>query len=339
MPRLSYRNRILLKKWLRVGLIVLIALLIISILLLIYLEPYVLYDREGAHLDMDAPAPTESQAPTEPRPVVSDPKIVYGSPAPKDVSFAEMENYYITTEMLQEPAKVLEAVKELEGPCAIMVQLKSSYGNFYYDTKIKGISIADVDTKAIGKLITYLSKGNFYLIAEIPAFNDTTYALAHTSCGLPLESGVLWADEDYHYWLDPSDSAVMKYLEEIGQELYSMGFDEIAFSDFTIPIDEDINYGSELTPEEILAEAAKQITAIYTEDEMIASFVSSDMNFPISDCTGRLYIPELNGTEVEPYVQNFSSAKKLKELVFLSNSKDTRFENKAVMRPLLAESE
>lgn len=339
MPRLSYRNRILLKKWLRAGLIVLIALLVISILLLIYLEPYMVYDREGAHLVMEAEAPTESQAPVEARPVITDPKIVYGNTTVRETKLSEMENFYITTDMLQEPEKVLDAVKALAGPSAIMVQMKSSYGNFYYDTKIKGVSIADVDTKAIAKLISYLDKGNFYLIAEIPAFNDTAYALSHNSCGLPMAGGILWSDENYHYWLDPSDTAVMNYLKEIGQELYAMGFEEIAFSDFWIPDDEDINYGTEQTPAEILAESAKQVTAVFEEAGMVASFVSADPNFPISQCTGRLYIPELTGAEVQTYAQGFASAKKLKEIVFLSSSKDTRFENKAVMRPLIAETE
>lgn len=339
MPRLSYRNRILLKKWLRVGLIVLAVLLIAAILLLIYLEPYMVYDREGAHLVVEAEAPTQAQEPEEPRPVITDPKIIYGSAIVKETNLADMENFYISTDMLQEPEKVLETVKGLEGPCAIMVQMKSSYGNFYYDTKIRGVSIADVDTKTIAKLVSYLDKGNFYLIAVISAFNDSAYALSHNACGLPMAGGILWADENYRYWLDPSDLAVMNYLKEIGQELYSMGFEEIAFSDFWIPDDDDINYGTELTPAEILAESAKQVSAMFDESGMIVSFVSSDLSFPISECTGRLYIPELTGTEVEPYIQNFSAAKKLKEIVFLSSSKDTRFENKAVMRPLLTESE
>ena len=79
MPRLSYRNRIILKKLLRIGLIVLIALLICAILLLIYLEPYMVYDREGAHLVMEEEVPAQTQEVTETRPVITDPKIVYGN--------------------------------------------------------------------------------------------------------------------------------------------------------------------------------------------------------------------------------------------------------------------
>ena len=73
MPRLSYRNRIILKKLLRIGLIVLIALLICAILLLIYLEPYMVYDREGAHLVMEEEVPSQTQEGTETHPVITDP--------------------------------------------------------------------------------------------------------------------------------------------------------------------------------------------------------------------------------------------------------------------------
>ena len=50
MPRLSYRRRLMLRKLLRVLGIVLAAAIVIGAALLLYLEPYVTYDRDGAHL-------------------------------------------------------------------------------------------------------------------------------------------------------------------------------------------------------------------------------------------------------------------------------------------------
>ena len=52
MPRISYRNKLLLKKILRVALIALAIALVVSIVVLIYVEPYIVYDREGAHLNL-----------------------------------------------------------------------------------------------------------------------------------------------------------------------------------------------------------------------------------------------------------------------------------------------
>ena len=48
MPRLSYRRRLMLRKLLRVLGIVLAAAIVIGAALLLYLEPYVTYDRDGA---------------------------------------------------------------------------------------------------------------------------------------------------------------------------------------------------------------------------------------------------------------------------------------------------
>lgn len=57
MPRLSYRRRLMLRKLLRVLGIVLAAAIVIGAALLLYLEPYVTYDRDGR-----APLPEEKRA-------------------------------------------------------------------------------------------------------------------------------------------------------------------------------------------------------------------------------------------------------------------------------------
>ena len=49
MPRISYRRKLFLKKLLRAMLIVAGIVAVVSIVLLIYFEPFVTYDREGAH--------------------------------------------------------------------------------------------------------------------------------------------------------------------------------------------------------------------------------------------------------------------------------------------------
>ena len=52
-------------------------------------------------------------------------------------------------------------------------------------------------------------------------------------------------------------------------------------------------------------------------------------------CTGRLYIRDVDGSKIEKFAQAYGSAENLTELVFLVNSKDTRFDERAVLRPLL----
>lgn len=336
MARLSYRRRIGMKKLLRFGVLALVLVLVAALLLLLYLEPYIVYDREGAHLNYPEEPVEETQVVVStPRPMISDPQIVYGGTASVQESLVELDGYYITTDMLREPEKTLAALKELSGPCAVMVELKSAYGNFYYQSSIPGASMADSDIlSGAATVLDYLRSGNFYLVAEIPAFVDSNFALANQSCGLPLASGALWVDSRGCYWLDPADTGVLDYLTQIGQELVKLGFSEVAFSDFYFPDSTNIVYSSDQSIAEIIAAAASHLTTTLAPSGITVSFVTDDLAFPAASCTGRLYIPNLSGTQVGLYTQNFGSATGLKELVFLISSKDTRFDEQATMRPL-----
>ncbi len=335
MPRISYRRKLFLKKLLRTLLILAGAAALISVVLLIYLEPYVTYDRSGAHLDLSGTRTAQVEA-TEPsaRPVINDAQIIVQEPAPPSDTIAEMSGYYITTSMLREPEKVLQTLQSLDGSCAVMIELKSIYGNFYYSTAIGGAATADVDIAAVDEILSYLRSHSFYMIAEIPAFCDTNFALANQSCGLPLSSGALWMDDRACYWLDPANEAVLSYLMQIARELSSLGFKEVAFSEFRFPSSKNIAYSSEKTAAQLIENAAKQLTAFFTGSNLTISFVTDDTAFPASACTGRLYIPDVDGTKVEKYVQAYASATLLSEIVFLANSRDARFEQQATLRPL-----
>ena len=64
---------------------------------------------------------------------------------------------------------------------------------------------------------------------------------------------------------------------------------------------------------------------------------SSCRCFPVSSCTGRIYINDVAGSRVEHYVQLYSEPQTLREIVFITNSRDTRFEEQAVLQPLIAD--
>ena len=131
MPRISYRRKLFLKKLLRTLLIAAGTAAVVSIVLLIYFEPYVTYDREGAHLDLSSKG-GEAVASTAPeaRPVINDAQIVVQEPEANGSSILELSGYYITTAMLQEPEKVRQTLGTLDSSCAVMIGLKSIFGNF-----------------------------------------------------------------------------------------------------------------------------------------------------------------------------------------------------------------
>ncbi|MBQ6431533.1 MAG: hypothetical protein IJJ99_06640 [Oscillospiraceae bacterium] len=336
---ISYRTKIMLRKLLRVLLVLLAAALVIGIVLMIYLEPFVVYDREGAHLDRDGKM-MEVVTPNEPaaqRPVIENPQIIYASGTTVNKTIQEMGGYYITTAMLQDADAVFEEIKKIEEPCAVMIQLKSRFGNYYYSSSIPGSAKADVKISVIDQIITYLSNRGFYLIAEIPAFSDPVFALDHQECGLPMPGGYLWMDEYGCYWLDPANEDVLSHLSQIARELAGRGFKEVAFSEYRFPDTNSISYRSDKTRSEIITDSVTQLVSYFAGSSTVISFVSSEDDFPVASCTGRMYVKDVAGSKVTHYEQTYGAAGTLTEIVYVVNSRDTRFENQAVLRPLIAD--
>ena len=302
----------MLRKLLRVLGIVLAAAIVIGAALLLYLEPYVTYDRDGAHLSLkkNAQDPDGTGA-TAALPEVSDAQIVYDEAQPGSNRIADLGGVYVTTQMLRDPEAVRAALEQ-QGACAVLLQLKSTFGNFYYSSSIDGAELA-----------------------EVPAFCDTAFALANSAAALPLSSGALWMDSNGCYWLDPASETVMIYLKQIARELSSRGFREVVFSEFRFPASNSISYHSEKSGAELTQDAAQELTTFFSGSNLMISFETDDTAFPADVCTGRLYIRDVDGSKIEKFAQAYGGAEKLTELVFLVNSKDTRFDERAVLRPLL----
>ena len=265
------------------------------------------------------------------------PEIIYVTKEPEEQPLSEMGGYYITTKMLQEPEKVLQQLQTIKDPCAVMIELKSIFGNFYYSTSIGGAQTASVNIDVVDDIIRYLKENGFYMIASVAAFSDYNFALDNQTSGLPLKSGALWMDENGCYWLDPASDTVISYLMQITRELSSLGFREVAFSDFRFPETTSIHYPTDLTTTQIIHSAAEQLTSFFRGSNVTVSFCVTDVDFPAEACAGRLYVSEVDGSKVERFNQVYGEHAALKELVFLANSRDTRFDELAVLRPLMSE--
>ena len=335
--RIPYRNRLLLKKILRVLLIVLAVLLLCTVVILVYMEPYFVYDRGGAHVSFEPPVQPSQLPDASGSVILEKPEIIYADEEEKVSTIKESGGFYITAAKLQNPGKVKQQLQTLKEPCAVIMELKSIYGNFYYSTGIGGAQEASADIAAIDEIIKYLRDNKFYMIAAVTAFSDYNFALANPSCGLPLSNGALWMDENGCFWLDPANDTVLSYLIQITRELAALGFQEVAFSDFRFPVSSNIHYESDKTGSQLIEEAAKQLTDFFTGSNVTVSFITDNAEFPAKACHGRLYITGADGSKVERFVQTYSTSGTLKELVFLANSRDTRFDELALLRPLLAE--
>ncbi len=333
----SYRAR---RRWRSLGIFLGIAaasVLVLWVCWLLWLGRFVVYTRDAARLDFDWSTSGEFVAA---RPPVKEPvTIVYDDGkeivAEKSKDLQRLTGVYVTTDMLTED---LDAVERLiwEQPVgsAVMLELKSGGGNFYYNTAIPGAPISSrVDTEAMAELIKNLRKSHYYVVAAVPAFRDRAYGLENTSQGIYHSSGgYLYAGPDKCYWLDPANKAVLSYLTSLGTELRDLGFDEVVFTDFSFPPSEAILYEGEKLP--ILNAAAAKLSEDLVTEDFCLSFLCNDEGFVLPQGRTRIYRSNVDGAMVQDVAVNLDIPSMEVNLVFVTEVRDTRFDAFGVLRPL-----
>lgn len=336
----SYRNKRKLRQFLIVFAVILAILAAFCAIRFIYLQRFLVYENGTVKLDYEQDLIKEQQA--SPHWDRSDIEIITEEAVQIEIDFSEeplhrLSGLYITTQMLLDMEAVSAALAELEEePDAVMLDLKSIYGNFYYSSGLHGAQTSSADIGAIDAMIdTFAARSDLYLIARIASLSDTNFALANQSCGLPLRSGALWMDNEGCYWLDPMKQPVQEYLVSIAQELAAMGFDEVVFDDFRIPDSQNIIYSSELTREDAAAEAASALKELLSADGIRVSFNSS--NAGVAEASDRVFLVTDNGSAVAELVESLQDSvdDPAAQIVFLTASRDTRFEGYGILRPLI----
>jgi len=337
----SYRN----KRIAKIAALVLAGILGLTIIFCVgrflYLQRYLVYSDGSVRLDFEQDLRSEGDTTNVPDPKdfplhIVTPEDGTAVSGPVDDSIKPLEGYYVTTNMLQNVPKVQQALAELEvQPKTVLFEMKSIFGNFYYQSALFGQYTANADLPAVKTLVQQMQDSGAYVIAKVPAFSDINFALANQSCGLPLSSGALWMDSNGCYWLDPMDEEVLNYLAAIAAELQELGFDEIVFDGFVMPDSEKIIYPSEFTREEYCAQAAQKLMDSLTDLSVRISFGSSS---PLMATMGdRIYLSGIEGSAVGSTVEKISGEMEKPEaqIVFLTESRDTRFEDYSVLRPLV----
>lgn len=337
----SYRNKRTLRRAGRIALGVVLGVLALFICRVIYLERYVTYTADGAKLDYE-----QKLSRTDIDPETLDPEqfpfetILDETESSDDANAAtaQFQGIYITTTMMATDLDaVLEAVDTLdEETTAVMIDAKSIFGFYYYSTELAGAETADADIEAVDKLISRLTaKEGLTVIARVPAFCDPEYALKHQDDALPLYTGALWTDENNCYWLNPYKNDVQGYLVSIAIELSRRGFDEVLFDGFYFPSDDRIAWKSDITREDAVLDAALNISDNLYGYDIGVSFGSESE--AIAKYATRMYVTTEDPTRVselrEALGETLSDLSA--QLVFLTASRDTRFEECSVLRPLI----
>ena len=337
LPKLTWRTR----KRLKTAAIVLGSIAAVSLALwvcwILWLGRFVVYSREGVRLDFDwvTPGSFVTAEPPEERSVNiryddGDEPVVEKSKELEQLTGCTISLDQLTGDI----AELDEAIRQQPKGTAILLELKSGTGNFYYKTALPKATVSSkVDTAALGELLNYLAKADYYTIAMVPAFRDRAYGLDNTSYGIHHSSGrYLWAGEDKCYWLDPMKNGTRSRLVQIASELRDLGFDEVVFTDFCFPPTEDILYeGDKLAA---LNDTAQHLVYNLATEDFCVSFLCSEEGFVLPEGRTRLYLDKVDASMAQSMAEGLTVPSTQINLVYLTEAMDTRFDAYSVLRPL-----
>ena len=335
---LSYHARKRLKGWTTavVTLAVLGALAFTA--WVVWADRYIIYTREGARLDftleeqLPQGEPAQPKAPGQPVEIVVERQEDPQQATPTQTS---IQGYYIDSiELEKDIPGVIEKVKTLEPGTAVLLDMKTVKGSFYYDTSVGSTVYKKVDREQMDQLLELISTQELHAIARIPAFRDWEYGLNNVPQGLPKKggNGSLWMDSKNCYWLDPTKEKVLEYLIQIVMELKSLGFDEVVFSDFRFPDTDKITFNGDKT--QALTDAAATLAAACATEKFTVSFYASDYKFTLPAGNTRLYLQDVEAAQLPLVLQEHPTANASLQLLFLTEAHDTRFNDYCVLRPL-----
>ena len=336
-PNLTYRTRKRLKTagWVFGGVVA--VSILVWLCWILWLGRFVVYSRDAVRLDFEWVTPGEfvaAEAPEE-MPI----NILYddGSEVVVDRTkpLERMSGFYVTADMLLDDIEEVEKViREQPKGTAILLELKSGTGNFYYKSQLPNAKISSkVDEAAMTDLIKYLAKADYYTVACVPAFRDRVFGLKNTSYGIHHSSGrYLWAGDDKCYWLDPVKNGTRSWLISIASELRDLGFDEVCFTDFRFPPTEDILYeGDKLAA---LNETAEHLVYNLATDTFAVSFLCNETGFRLPEGRTRLYMDGVEADLVQSVASSLTVPSVEVNLVYMTEANDTRYDQFGVLRPL-----
>lgn len=338
---LTYRTKRRLYRAGLIGAILLLVMILVGFCWVIWLERYIVYTRDGASLNFDL-VDTPSAGQLAMPPSVGETVPIYVNEGLDAIDLErelqQLKGYYVDGETLQnDVAAVREMVATLPSGAAIMVELKSIWGQFNYSTTVSSSTFSNrLDTIQVDKLITDITSRNLYTVAVIPAFRDRYFFLknnSNTSMGLAVKGkGYLWQDNDNCYWFDPSDPDTLAWLKEIATELKSLGFDEVVFSEFRIPDTDRIVFKGDRT--EAIKKAAQTLVNSCATESFAVSFLVDDSTFPVPEGRSRIYMNNVGPKNVDAVVAKLNMVTPDARLVFMCNTNDTRYDAYGVMRPI-----
>lgn len=332
---IPYRTQRLLK---RLGISILIVVLILAVAAacwLLWLERFIVYDREkGIILDDRSSIEIQGQ-PMQHRTNLPKVEIYYNEGENAIISETDMvklTGYYISAAELEKDITAIRPQLEaLEPGTPVMIDVKNIKGELFYDSAASEYRSSTISASAMSELLNYLNSNGFYTIARMPAFRDFNFGLNNVAYGLPTSGGYLWVDSSYCYWLNPSSQGTRSYLISIISELKNMGFDEVVLTDFVFPESTEIVFDGDR--QGAINDCAKVLVDTCSSEAFTVSFVGT-ANFTMPTGRSRLYLENAQPAQAATLAQATGLEQPEIYVVFITELHDTRFDDYGVLRPL-----
>ena len=335
---IPYRHQRILNRLGTLALVLLLIFIAVWLCWVVWLQRYVVYTDDGAKLDFDQSAYEMSGKEAIQPQAQQNVSIFYNEGADAIDTSKEMvqiNGYYITSEMFQQDFdNVMLQVERLKAGTAVMIEMKGSYGSFFYASTLPdAIQSASTDIPKVATLIQKLHDKGFYTIAKVSAFRDYNFGLNHVSSGLYMLSRAgLWADTSGMYWLDPTNATTTSWITSIVLELKEMGFNEVLLDNFRFPASEQYIFSGDKPA--ALASAAQTLMSTCGSNDFVLSFCVEDPSFTLPEGRCRLYLSGIDASSIAQKAALTTFEDKDIRLVFLCETGDTRYDEYSVIRSL-----
>lgn len=333
---IPYRTRRTLRN---IGIFTLLILLTVALVLVvwfIWLDRYIVYTRDGAHLDFtldDSNLTGELAEKPQQQVQIS---IFYNEGEEElniSTELSQITGYYVSTQMLVDDMPgVLETLKKLPAQTPVLIDVKDMVGRFFYSTSL-GPAHKSIDTAQMDQLIQFATDSDLYVIARAPALRDYYYGLNNVPDGLPTSKGYLWMEDGTNcYWLNPASQGTLTHLIQTATELKGLGFDEVVFSDFRFPKTDKIVFKGD--KQEALVTAANTLVDTCADSRFAISFLVEDPTFPLPTGRSRMYLEGVAAADAKSMAAQTGLEDPQIRVVFLTDVNDTRFDLFSVLRPI-----
>ena len=336
MFNITFKTRQRLRRIGTTALIVALVLAIAWFCWIVWLERYVVYTQDGAKVDFTLSDQLTDFGQTAEPPVPAETVSIYyneGAAAVEtSTELTQLYGYYIDVTMLQDIDSVRSKISTLPAGTAIMLDVKSIHGAFYYSTSLDANMDNRVSPTDVDALIKDMNTRNLYTIARLPSLRDRDFGLNNVSAGLPLPGGYLWMDSEGCYWLDPTDAQALAWITAQVNELKELGFDEVVLSDWRFPDGERIVFNADKTAS--LVEAAQTLVNNCGSETFCVSFLVNTPSITLPSGRVRMYLEGVTPRNIAVNAGLATVDNLPVKLVFVSTANDTRYDEYGALRPL-----